>query len=87
MQDWSLVLIIIFLIGLNLAQFIYWARIQSQMIDKLLSRNYHDYVTAKNYPKSLEIAKVKNEKIEEELELQNQSVLSELNSIFTGPKI
>ena len=81
MIDWTIVLIFI-LVGLNVLQFIYWGRLYNQAVDKLMSKNYADYVTAKNYPKTLVANKAKTDEDQAELDRQNQSILNELNGLL-----
>jgi hypothetical protein len=80
-EPWPMVLVLI-LIGVNVLQFLYWSRIQNDLIDKLLSKNYPDYVIAKNYPKTLEREKVKTDDDQKEIEAQNAQVLAELNGML-----
>lgn len=66
------------LLGLNIIQFIFWSRQVQRLIDKLMSRNYAEY-----------IASNKTGPIEHKFENQDEivsedAVLNEVNSLLGG---
>ena len=48
-------LVILSLIGLNVFQHVYWSRQNQKLVDKLMSRNYHEYVQAQPQPSALKM--------------------------------
>lgn len=63
---------------LNVFQLVYWSRLQSRLIDKLMSRNYAEYVQlSKPQPsQGLEVT------LPDQSEVEEQDVLSTLNRML-----
>jgi hypothetical protein len=64
------------LLGLNVVQFLFWGLVTKNLVDRLMSRNYADYVSATKPPPSQTVKLLDPEIIEE------QDVLNELNGIM-----
>lgn len=65
------------LLALNVFQLWFWSRMVHALIDKLMSRNYADYVQVNNSPDDAKGAPIdQGEAIEEKL------ILDELNSVL-----
>jgi hypothetical protein len=73
----DLVWLSVALVGLNIFQAWFWSRQNQRLIDKLMSKNYAEYVQtntlAKAYPKSQE---------QKNLEVEPDAVLDELNGML-----
>lgn len=63
------------LIGLLVAQHIHWSRVNHRLIDKIMSRNYADYVKSENLAKPSPQRQPQNPDIN-----VSDPVLDELNS-------
>lgn len=70
-SNWLLVSLLL----LNVFQAVYWSRQVQKLIDKLMSRNYAEYVSLTNPP--LPTVKVKSD-----LEVDERDVLAELNGMI-----
>ena len=70
-------LVIASLVGLNVFQLYYWSRVTHKLIDKLMSRNYAEYV-------SIEKSTDQSDKLplRIETETDDESVLNELNGMI-----
>lgn len=82
MQDWSLVLISILLLGVNVAQFVYWAKRQNDLLDRLMAKNNAEYFQVKNFDKVVASKTTNSKELEQLDQKSNDQVLSELNGML-----
>lgn len=66
------------LAALNLFQFIFWSRQVHGLIDKLMSRNYAEYVASKAYKPSQKSSPTASSDVPDDM------VLNELNGLLGG---
>jgi hypothetical protein len=69
---------IVLLFTLNLIQFLFWSRKTSELIDKLMCKNYAEYVQTKNLTESAP-DKIVLPTIDE---TEEQEILNELNGML-----
>lgn len=71
-------LVIAGLFGLNVFQFVYWSRVTSRLVDKIMSKNYAEYVhlSKPKLPEAPAVTLPNAEAVEE------QDVLNVLNGMF-----
>lgn len=74
MTELSLCLVSLILVGLNIIQLIYWSRQCHKLIDKLMSRNYPEYVQTQNFAAVLPPSPVQEEVPDEQLDLLNRTL-------------
>lgn len=79
MADLIYGLVIGSLIMMNILQFIYWSRDHDRLIDKLMSRNYAEYVTSKEYRQPPPKAPATPLEISIQDQAGDEAVLDELN--------
>ncbi len=80
MIEWAWLLITALLGALNLFQLVYWSRQVHKLIDKLMSRNYADYVTVQRPAMpDLPQASIFNEQT-----IDQDKDLAALNNIMVG---
>ena len=63
------------LLGLNVFQLVYWSRQTHKLIDKVMSRNYAEYVQITTPP-------LPTVKVEDDSLIEEKDVLKELNGMF-----
>lgn len=66
------------LLALNFFQLFYWSRLQTRLVDRIMSRNYAEYVqlTKPELPKALQVT------LPDESVVEEQDVLKALNGMF-----
>lgn len=66
------------LLLLNAFQLVYWSRLQTRLIDRIMSRNYAEYVqlTKPDLPKALQVT------LPDESLVEEQDVLKALNGML-----
>jgi len=70
--------VVFFLVGLNLFQFWFWSKQNSRLVDKLMSRNYAEYVQAQGLLKPLPMSIVDSA----EDDISDDDILNELNGML-----
>lgn len=80
MIEVALIVISLGLLGLNLFQLIYWSRQVQKLVDKLMSKNYAEFVQVENLK-----SPQPNHRKDVDQELENvheeQAILDQLNSM------
>lgn len=76
MLEWGIVLI---LVMINAIQTVYWSRMTHKLIDKLMSRNYAEYVQLEKLK-----SPVPNMRVEVPPEVESDEDLDQLNRTFGG---
>jgi hypothetical protein len=78
MASSEMLIVIATLAGLNVFQLVYWSRLQSRLVDKLMSRNYAEYVQLSKPPPSPGLAVT----LPDHAAVEEQDVLSTLNRML-----
>lgn len=62
------------LVGLNVFQMVYWSRQVQKLVDKLMSRNYHEYVQTTQ-------PILPTVQVDDDSEIEESDILGELNGM------
>jgi hypothetical protein len=74
-------LVVLTLLGLNVFQLLWWSRQMSKAIDKMMCRNYAEYVQSQSLLNSELPPKIV---LPSEAEEEEDKILNELNGMITG---
>lgn len=81
-MDNALVLVSLGLLALNVFQLVFWSRDHHKLVDKLMSRNYPEYIQSKSREgTAITQQPVQTNKDFESIE-EEKVILDEVNSIF-----